>query len=133
MSNSPKPEKSQKLTGVRAKLQQHKADNSGMRVETLPQSGIKVEIPEFMNHGKWMVAQRQAKGDIPKAQAAIVVGSVLFEGEKLTMADVQAGLIDAKDMLFLISEIFGDDDDDEDGTDGDDAGDVQAGNDPAAA
>lgn len=108
------PEK--EFTGVRAKLAQHKEDNSGTYSETLPKSGVGVAIPNFINHGKWMLAQRQAKGDVPKAQAAFVVATVLFEGEKLTMADVQAGLIDAKDMLFLIGEIFGDEDDDDDGS-----------------
>ena len=112
------------FTGVRAKLAAYKDANSGSEETTLPRSGITVQIPNFLNHGAWMLAQRQAKGDVPKAQAAFIVGTVMFEGEKLTMADVQAGLIDAKDMLFLIGEIFGDDDDE----DGD-----EAGNDKAAA
>ncbi len=101
--------------GVRAKLLEHKQANTGTYAETLPQSGVKVEIPEFINHGSWMRAQRQAKGDVPRAQAAFILGVVTFEGEKLTMADLQEGLIDAKDMLFLIGEVFGDDDEDEDG------------------
>ena len=105
------------FTGVRAKLAAHRSEKSGFRAETLPQSGIKVEIPEFLNHGKWMRSQRQAKGDVPKAQAAMVMASVLFEGEQLTMADVHSGLIDAKDMLFLVGEIFGDDDDDDEAND----------------
>ena len=110
-----KPNK--EFTGVRAKLVAHKHENSGDYEETLPQSGITVQIPEFINHGMWMKAQRQAKGDVPKAQAAFILAVVQFEGEQLTYADVQEGLIDAKDMLFLIGEVFGDDDehDDEDG------------------
>lgn len=107
-----KPKKD--FTGVRAKLAAHKDANSGAYEETLPQSGITVEIPKFINHGKWMLAQRQAKGDVPKAQAAFILATVTFEGEKLTLADVREGLIDAKDMLFLIGEIFGDDDEDDD-------------------
>lgn len=99
------------FTGVRAKLAAHKEANSGTYDETLPKSGIKVQIPNFINHGKWMAAQRQAKGDVPRAQAAFIVATVLFEGEALMMADVQEGLIDAKDMLFLIGEVFGDEDD----------------------
>jgi hypothetical protein len=101
-------------TGVRAKLNDYKKANTGHQEKTLPKSGIKVKIPDFMNHGAWMGAQRQAKGDTAKAQAAFVVGTVLFEDEKLTMADIQAGLIDASDMLFLIGEIFGDDDEGDD-------------------
>lgn len=111
-------------TGVRAKLAAYKDEHSGSDETTLPRSGITVQIPNFLNHGAWMLAQRQAKGDVPKAQAAFIVGTVMFEGEKLTMADVQAGLIDAKDMLFLIGEIFGDDDNE---------GGDEAGNDKAAA
>lgn len=99
--------------GVRAKLAEYKANNAGVEEKTLPRSGITVQIPDFINHGAWMLAQRQAKGDVPKAQAAFIIGTVKFEGEKLTMADVQAGLLDAKDMLFLIGEVFGDDGDDE--------------------
>lgn len=115
-------EKKKDFQGVRAKLAAHREANSGTYEETLPQSDITVEIPNFINHGKWMLAQRQAKGDVPKAQAAFVLATVTFEGEKLTMADVQEGLIDAKDMLFLIAEIFGDDDDDGDDETGGDAG-----------
>lgn len=105
------------FTGVRAKLTAHKEAHSGTYEETLPQSGITVQIPDFINHGKWMKAQRQAKGDVPKAQAAFIVGVVQFEGEQLTLADIQEGLIDAKDMLFLIGEVFGDDDEDDEAVD----------------
>lgn len=103
------------FSGVRAKLNAHREKNAGMRSATLPKSGVKVDIPHFFNHGAWMAAQRQAKGDIPTAQAAFITGTVLFEGEKLTMADVKSGLIDAKDMLFLIGEVFGDEDEAEEG------------------
>ncbi|KQI69382.1 hypothetical protein AN189_02860 [Loktanella sp. 3ANDIMAR09] len=117
------------FTGVRAKLAAHKAAHHGTTEKTLPRSGITAQIPEFINHGAWMLAQRQAKGDVPRAQAAFIIGTVKFEGEKLTMADVQNGLIDAKDMLFLIGEVFGDEDEDA----GDDPDDVDAvGNEPKA-
>ena len=106
--------KQKDFTGVRAKLDAHRQGNSDTYERELPASGVKVQIPNFKNHGKWMRAQRQAKGDVPKAQAAFVVATVTFEGEQLTMADVLEGLIDAKDMLFLISEIFGEDDGEED-------------------
>ncbi|MDZ7822971.1 MAG: hypothetical protein U5K75_02295 [Ahrensia sp.] len=100
------------FTGVRAKLKKYADDHSAPKTKTLPQSGISVAIPTFINHGLWMAAQRQAQGDVAKAQAAFVISAVTFEGEKLTMADVQAGLLDAKDMLFLIGEVFGDGDGD---------------------
>lgn len=109
-------------TGVRAKLAKYKSDHAGFESHTLPQSGITVEIPKFLNHGAWMLAQRRAKGDTPKAHAAFIVGTVKFEGETLTMADIQDNLVEAKDMLFLIGEVFGDDDDEAD----------EAGNDTAA-
>lgn len=119
-----KPEKD--FTGVRAKLKAHKDANAGEYERTLPQSGVTVQIPEFLNHGAWMVAQRQAKGDVPTAQAALIVGTVKFEGEKLTMADIKAGLVDAKDMLFLIGEVFGDDDEDDTGAGAGDQGKPEA-------
>lgn len=101
--------KSNDFTGVRAKLAAHKARaGEDHRSETLPQSGVTVTIPGFLNHGQWMRAQRQSGGDVATAQAAFVSEVVRFEGEKLTLADMRE-LIDAKDMLFLISEIFGDD------------------------
>lgn len=96
------------FTGVRAKLAAHKAKaGEDHKTETLPQSGVTVTIPGFLNHGQWMRAQRQANGDVATAQAAFVTEVVRFEGEKLTLADMRE-LVDAKDMLFLISEIFGD-------------------------
>ena len=102
--------KAKTVTGVRAKLATHKAQSDGREVaRTLPQSGVAVTIPGFLNHGSWMKAQRQAGGDIATAQAAFVAETVRFEGEKLTLADLRE-LVDAKDMLFLISEIFGDQD-----------------------
>lgn len=112
-------------SGVRAKLFAYKEAHAGFFEETLPKSGVTVQIPNFLNHGEWMKAQRQANGDVPKAHAAFITGTVTFEGEKLTMADIQAGLVEAKDMLFLIGEIFGDDEAEADVDD--------AGNDKAAA
>lgn len=103
----------EEFTGVRAKLVAYRDDNAVPLHKTLPRSGVKVAIPQFINHGHWMKAQRQAGDDIAKAQGAFVVEVVRFEGEKLTMADLQ--FIDAKDMLFLIKEVFGDDEDGEEG------------------
>ena len=123
-SDTSKPDAAPAFEGVRAKLAAHRDENSGSRPETLPQSGIKVEIPRFMHHGKWMQAQRQAKGDTGKAQAAMVLNTVTFEGERLTMADLQAGLIDAMDMLFLIGEVFKDAE--EEGGNSDQGGNAQA-------
>lgn len=103
--------------GVRAKLAARKAANAGARSETLKKSGIEVSIPNFINHGLWMKAQRIAKGDTAKAQTAFIAETVLFEGEKLTITDI-AELVDAADTMQLIGEIFGDDEDEA----GDDAG-----------
>lgn len=112
--------KTTEFSGVRAKLAAHKAKaGEDHKTETLPQSGVSVTIPGFLNHGQWMRAQRQSGGDVATAQAAFVSEVVRFEGEKLTLADMRE-LIDAKDMLFLISEIFGDDKEAE-GSDDDEA------------
>ena len=105
------------LTGVRAKLQAHKDANTGTYPLTLTVSGIECTIPKFISHAAWMRAQRAAKGDTAKAQAAFVVEAVLFEGEKLTITDL-AELVPASDVLQLIGEIFGSDDEEGANTEG---------------
>ena len=95
-------------SGVRAKLKAHKEANAGTRNLSLPNSGVTVQVPNFIAHGIWQKAQRPAKGDAARAQAEYIMAAVTFEGERLTYADVQAGLISAPDMLFLINELFGD-------------------------
>ncbi|SCD23524.1 hypothetical protein [Brucella inopinata] len=102
------------LSGVRAKLKAHKDANSGERTITLSESGISCTVPNFINHGLWMRAQRVAKGDTPKAQAAFVCEVVRFEGEKLTLTDL-AELVSSGDTLQLIGEIFGGKDDNSEG------------------
>ncbi len=99
-----------KLTGVRAKLKANKDAKSGTYDFPLKDCGVTASIPKFINHGLWMKAQRIAKGDTPKAQAAFICETVLFDGEKLTITDLQE-LVAAGDTLTLISEIFGDEDD----------------------
>jgi len=105
-----KPNMEEKLTGVRAKLQAHKEANSGAETITLKKSGIVCTVPKFINHGRWMKAQRVAGGDLPKAQAAFICETVLFEGEKLTITDLSE-LVPSADTLQLIGAIFGDDKD----------------------
>ena len=111
------------LKGVRAKLQAHKDANAGARPVTLGESAIDCTVPNFINHGAWMRAQRVAKGDTAKAQAAFICETVLFEGEKLTIADLSE-LVPAADAMQLIGEIFGKDDDAD--TNGDGEGKYQA-------
>ncbi|MCC2099161.1 MAG: hypothetical protein KDJ29_19890 [Hyphomicrobiales bacterium] len=106
------------FTGVRAKLAAAKAAEAEKSVKPnegfpLPHSGIICQIPGHINHGAWLKAQRQGKGDIGAAQTAFISEVVLFEGEKLTIADVRE-LLDARDFLALVGEIFGDDDEDKD-------------------
>lgn len=102
--------KAQELTGVRAKLQANKEAKSGSYTFPLDECGVTASIPNFINHGLWMKAQRIAKGDTPKAQAAFICEAVLFDGEKLTITDLQE-LVPAGDTLSLIGEIFGKGDD----------------------
>ncbi|MCA1492701.1 hypothetical protein I6F11_17410 [Ensifer sp. NBAIM29] len=97
------------LKGVRAKLKAHKEANSGSYDIPLKECGVTATIPKFINHGLWMKAQRVAKGDTPKAQAAFICETVLFDGEKLTITDL-AELVPAGDTLQLIGEIFGGED-----------------------
>lgn len=97
------------LTGVRAKLKANKDAKVGARDFPLKESGVTATIPNFINHGLWMKAQRVAKGDTPKAQAAFVCETVLFDGEKLTITDLTE-LVPATDVMELLGEIFGGDD-----------------------
>lgn len=101
------------LTGVRAKLKANKEAKAGTRDVTLTESGVVCAVPNWINHGAWMRAQRIAKGDTAKAQAAFVCETVLFEGEKLTITDLSE-LVEAGDVLQLIGEVFGKDDAGED-------------------
>jgi hypothetical protein len=96
------------LTGVRAKLQAHRQANSGVETISLKRSGIACTVPRFINHGRWMKAQRVAGGDVARAQAAFVCETVLFEGEKLTITDLSE-LVPSADTLQLIAVIFGED------------------------
>lgn len=97
---------SKQLTGVRAKLKAHKDANAGDRPVTLDLSGVACTVPKWINHGLWMRAQRVAGGDVAKAQAAFICETVLFEGEKLTIADLTE-LVESGDVLQLIGEVFG--------------------------
>lgn len=98
--------------GVKAKFAARKAEGQKARQVELPLSGVKATIPGMINHGLWMQAQRQAGGDVPTAQAAFVAQVVRFEGEQLTLADLRE-LVDARDIMFLIAQIFGDGGDDD--------------------
>lgn len=100
---------------VIAKLKAHKAANSASYEFPLEESGVVATIPNFINHGRWMKAQRVAKGDTPKAQAAFICETVLFDGEKITLTDL-AELVPASDTMALLGEIFGGDDEGKDQT-----------------
>lgn len=94
------------LTGVRAKLAAHKETKSGERTVTLARSGVVCTIPNFINHGMWMTAMRQAAGDGAVAQVAFVAEAVKFDGEKLTLTDIRE-LLDADDGRQIVNEVFG--------------------------
>lgn len=96
--------------GVIAKLKANKEAKAGTYEFPLKESGVTATIPKFINHGLWMKAQRIAKGDTPKAQAAFICESVLFDSEKITLTDL-AELVPAGDTMALLGEIFGGEDD----------------------
>lgn len=100
-----KNEESNQLAGVRAKLQAHKDANQGDRTITLRSCGIVCSVPNFINHGQWMAAQRVGGGDVQRAQAAFVAEVVRFEGEKLTLTDIHE-LLSAGDVMQLTAEVF---------------------------
>jgi len=114
VSNKKKTE----MTGVKAKFMAEK-ENAGTDEKVLPRSKVKITIPQVINHGAWMKAQRQAKGDVANAQLAFIAATVRFEGEQLTIADLRE-LCDARDIMFMVASIFGDDDEDEVGNDPED-------------
>lgn len=97
------------------KLKANKDAKSGTYDFPLSESGVTATIPNFINHGRWMAAQRIAKSDNAKAQAAFVCETVLFDGEQLTITDL-AELMPAGDTMELIGEIFGGDDAEGNGT-----------------
>ncbi|UXT99449.1 hypothetical protein [Agrobacterium tumefaciens] len=99
-----------KQTGVRAKLKANKDAKSGTYDFPMKDCGVTATIPNFINHGLWMKAQRIAGNDIPKAQVAYVCETALFDGEKLTVTDIQE-LVETGDVLTLIAEVFGGKDD----------------------
>lgn len=111
MSTDKKTEVTGAMTGVRAKFMAEK-ENAGTEENVLPRSKVKITIPEVINHGAWIKAQRQAKGDVGNAQLAFIAATVRFEGEQLTVADLRE-LCDARDIMFMVAAIFGDEDDDE--------------------
>lgn len=91
------------------KLKANKEAKSGSYEFLLAESGVTATIPKFINHGRWMAAQRVAKGDNAKAQAAFMCEVVLFDGEQITITDLSE-LVPAADTIELLGEIFGDDD-----------------------
>lgn len=97
------------------KLKANKEAKSGSYEFPLPESGVIAAIPKFISHARWMAAQRIAKGDTAKAQAAFVCEAVLFDGEQLTITDISE-LMTATDTLALINEIFGDEEAEGNGT-----------------
>lgn len=113
----------QELTGVRAKLAAYKDAHQGSYFVILKKSGVTCEVPNFINHGRWMAAQKIGKSDLPKTQAAFVCETVRFEGEKLNEADLRE-LVPAGDIMQLINEVFGGDDDED--AEGEDAGNGKA-------
>lgn len=96
-------------SAVIAKLRANKEAKSGTYEFPLEEAGVVATIPEFINHGRWMAAQRIAKGDTPKAQAAFICEVVRFDGEKITLTDL-AELVPAGDTMALLGKIFGDED-----------------------
>lgn len=91
------------------KLKANKDAKSGSYEFPLPESGVTATIPKFINHGRWMAAQRIAKGDTVKAQAAFICEAVLFDGEQITITDLSE-LMPTGDTMALLGEIFGEDD-----------------------
>ena len=115
------PETTAVESGVIAKLKKHKAEHSGTATFGLPQTGVEVTYPRFINHGQWSRAQRLAKKQFDKAQVIYICNVCRFDGEKLTVTDFDA-LIPTSDSMDLLSEIWGDGDDEDDNTTEDGAG-----------
>lgn len=100
--------------GVVAKLKQHKASKTGTDRTTLPETGILVTWPSFRAHAMWMKAQRLSKKN-PLSVTDIYLALVCqFDGEKLTL-DQFKELLPTNDVLHLVGEVMGDDEDEDAG------------------
>lgn len=76
---------------------------------TLTKSGIVVTIPADWLVSDSMAAQRAGKGDASRTNLALIQRVCRFNGEQLTMTDIEERLT-GKDWLQLQGEFFGDED-----------------------
>lgn len=98
-------------TGLIEKLEAAMEAQSGDGSHTLS-SGVVATFPKFLNHGKWMQAQRQARKDHAKAQTIYVINCCKFDGEKITVAEFDR-LIPTNDSMDLFAEIWDGEDNEE--------------------
>ena len=100
----PKPETEAPAAGVLGKLRAHKNAKRGERDTTLPETGIRVTWPAFLNHGTWQKAMRRNKGNVAAAQTDYMTQICRFDGEKITVADWEEfiPLGDANELLAAV-------------------------------
>lgn len=100
-------------SGVVALLEQHKAENTGFDDTTLPETGVTATWPKFQPHSVWTKAQRLSKKNPFGTADNYVALLCRFNGEKLTIEEFKR-LIPNGDILHLIGEVMGEDEDEED-------------------
>jgi hypothetical protein len=106
VSKSSEPE----ISGLLAKLKAYKSLNEGDASTLLPECGVNVTFPKFINHGRWMKAMRLSQGDMARAQGLLVIDVCRFDGERMTLEDFEE-LIPAQDGLHLLGEVMAGGDD----------------------
>ena len=98
--------------GVRAKLQAYKDAHQGTDTVTLPKTGIEVTFPMFRPHELMMKAAALAKRNAQRMQLIYIQQNCLFDGEKLTVSDIEK-LVPDDDTAVLIKKFFVEDEDEE--------------------
>lgn len=96
--------------GVIAKLKSYRESHDGRNQFTLPKTGVKVDYPEFINHGEMSRCMRMAKNDAIRAQSMFICKVAKFDGETITLTDFEA-YIPMTDIVALHGEIFDDEED----------------------
>lgn len=115
--NDQTPEPIADRTSVIDRLKAHKAAHDGQEAMTLPKTGIVATFPAFRPHGLIMRAAKVAGNDAQKMQVVYIAQNVRFDGEKLTLSDIE-DLVPDDDSAALIKRLFvGSDDEDAAGND----------------
>ena len=91
-----------------AEKKAREAHNGGREVVPMPVTEVEVTIPAHRPYEVMAQAQRRSKGKPDRATMLMVQAMARFDGERLTVADIEE-LLDGRDVTALVGAIFGDD------------------------